>query len=90
MAVVVNSILLVCIACDRYMAVVRAMKGRWEPGKLFCLTCCALIWSMAAGVSTPMLTLYDHKKVYVQEDELEDGKVKYFPAFMCIADKVNF
>lgn len=88
MAVVVNSILLVCIACDRYMAVVRVTRGRWEPGKLFCLTCCALIWGMAAGVSSPMLTLYDYKEIYIAVNGT-DGEVKYTPAHWCICEKVE-
>ncbi|XP_055622133.1 alpha-2Db adrenergic receptor [Toxorhynchites rutilus septentrionalis] len=58
MAVLVNSITLVVIALDRYMAVTRFNNGSWEPSGIFCFICAVLIWSLAAGVSAPMATLY--------------------------------
>lgn len=92
MVVLVNSVLLVCIALDRYMAVVRIVKGSWEPGKVFCLTCCILIWGFAAGISSPMLTIYDYYRVYVVPlpDPNEDNPVlTYYVGYLCGSDKVN-
>ncbi|XP_052861195.1 neuropeptide Y receptor type 5 [Anopheles cruzii] len=57
-AVLVNSITLVAIALDRYMALLRLAKGSWEPSGWFCFTCAVLIWGLGAGISSPMLTLY--------------------------------
>lgn len=91
MVVLVNSVLLVCIALDRYMAVVRLDKGSWEPGKVFCLSCCVLIWGFAAGVSSPMLNIYDYFKIYVvplpDPDEV-DPILTYYVAHLCGSDKV--
>lgn len=92
MSVVVNSILLVCISCDRYMAIVRIVKGQWEPGKLFSLTCCVLIWAMAAGVSSPMLTLYDYQSIYIRNEPSEKGDnstVKLYMGHLCASEQVN-
>lgn len=93
MAVLVNSILLVCIALDRYMAVVRIVKGSWEPTKLFCVTCCVLIWGFSAAVSSPLLTLYDHFRVYIvplPDPEEEDPELTYYVAYLCGSDKVSW
>jgi hypothetical protein len=92
MAVLVNSILLVCIAWDRYMTVVRIVKGSWEPGKLFCLTCCVLIWGFSAAVSSPLLTVYDYIRVYVvplPDPEEKDPELTYYMAYLCGSDKVK-
>jgi 7 transmembrane receptor (rhodopsin family) len=92
MVVLVNSILLVCIALDRYMAIVRIVKGTWEPTKVFCVSCCVLIWGFSAGVSSPLLSIYDFYKVYVVPvpNPLEESpKLTYYVAYICASDKVN-
>ncbi|KAG5667433.1 hypothetical protein PVAND_015413 [Polypedilum vanderplanki] len=87
-SILVNSILLVCIAMDRYMAVVRVTKAQWEPGKLFCVTCCVLVWGMAAGVSSPMLTIYQYFKIYiVPYPEHPDDKLTYYIGHVCASHK---
>lgn len=89
MSVVVNSILLVCISCDRYMAIVRIVKGHWEPGKLFSLTCCVLIWAMAAGVSSPMLTLYDFQSIYITKEPPSGEGDDLYAGHLCASETVN-
>lgn len=92
MVVLVNSILLVCIALDRYMAVIRICKGSWEPSKLCTLSSCVLIWGFSAAVSSPLLTIYDHSKVYVvplPDPEEEDPELTYYVANLCGSNKVN-
>lgn len=92
LAVLVNSILLVSIAMDRYMAVVRIIKGNWDPGLCFCVTCVILIWGMCAGVSSPMLTIYDHYKIYIVPvpDSMEiDPVLTYYEGYLCGSDKVR-
>lgn len=92
LAVLVNSILLVSIAMDRYMAVVRIIKGNWDPKLCFCLTCVILIWGMSAGVSSPMLTIYDHYKIYIVP-EPDPSEVKpvltYYEGYLCGTGKVS-
>jgi hypothetical protein len=75
---------------DRYMAVVRIAKTQWEPGKLFCFTCCVLVWGMAAGISSPMLTIYQHLRIYVVPlPENEGDKLTYYAAHVCASNKVS-
>lgn len=92
MAVLVNSILLVCIALDRYMAVVRIVKGTWEPSKLCCITCCVIIWGFSAAVSSPLLTIYDYFVLYIvplPDPEDDNPVLTYYVGHICGSDKVN-
>uniref|UniRef100_A0A182QW88 G-protein coupled receptors family 1 profile domain-containing protein n=1 Tax=Anopheles farauti TaxID=69004 RepID=A0A182QW88_9DIPT len=90
MAVLVNSITLVAIALDRYMAVRSLVKGIWEPNGWFCATCAVLIWGLAAGIASPMLTLYEVYDIVVlttdsqQPIEIVNG---YYMATICATDK---
>lgn len=89
MAVLVDSITLVAIALDRYMAVVRLTKGAWEPSGVLCVACAVLIWGLAAGVSSPMLTLYQiyHVIVLIADRTHSDVITGYFLAEICATDK---
>jgi hypothetical protein len=92
MVVLANSIMLVCIAFDRYMAVVRIVKGSWEPSKLFCIACCTIIWGFSAAVSSPLLAIYQHYKIYivpVPENLREGDELTYYVGYLCGSDKVN-
>ncbi|CRL05729.1 CLUMA_CG018758, isoform A [Clunio marinus] len=92
LAVLVNSILLVCIALDRYMAVVRVIKGSWEPSKLFTITCCIIIWGFSAGVSSPLLSIYDYLKIYIvplPEPDDENPQLTYYVQYLCGSDKAE-
>lgn len=74
------------------MAVVRIVKGSWEPSKLFCVTCCVLIWGFSAGVSSPLLTIYDYYKVFVvpiPDPEDENPYLNYYVGHLCASDKVS-
>lgn len=72
------------------MAVVRIAKVQWEPGKVFCLTCCVLVWGMAAGISSPMLTIYQHLRIYVVPMPKDnDTELSYYDAYACASNKVN-
>lgn len=99
MAVLVNSILLVFIALDRYMAIKRIDKGSWEPTKLFCVGCCMFIWGFSAAVSSPLIRMYNFYEVHVVPDpvqEVLDGSfdqeehvLDFFDGFMCGRDEVS-
>lgn len=89
MAVLVDSITLVAIALDRYMAVVRLAKGAWEPSGVLCIACAVLIWGLSAGVASPMLTLYQIYNVIVLTADRSQSDVitGYFLAQICATDK---
>ncbi|XP_053678503.1 orexin receptor type 2 [Anopheles nili] len=90
MAVLVNSITLVAIALDRYMAVRSLVKGVWEPNGWFCATCAALIWGLGAGIASPMLTLYTmYDIVVLTTDALQPNEIitGYYMAAICATDK---
>jgi len=92
MVVLVNSILLTCIALDRYMAVVRIIKGQWEPGRLFCITCGVLIWGFSAAMASPMFQIYDYFKVYIvplPDPNEDDPVLTYYVEYLCSSDKVS-
>ncbi|XP_058456327.1 alpha-2A adrenergic receptor [Malaya genurostris] len=89
LAILVNSATLVAIALDRYMAVMQLTKGNYEPSKVFCITCAVLIWGLSAGVSSPMLTLYQIYDIVVlimdpSNPEIVNGS---FLAKICATDK---
>uniref|UniRef100_A0A182N2R7 G-protein coupled receptors family 1 profile domain-containing protein n=1 Tax=Anopheles dirus TaxID=7168 RepID=A0A182N2R7_9DIPT len=90
MAVLVNSITLVAIALDRYMAVRSLVKGVWEPNGWFCATCAVLIWGLAAGIASPMLTLYEvYDIVVLTTDSQHPVEIisGYYMATICATDK---
>lgn len=90
MLVLTNSIMLVCIAFDRYMAIVRVLKGSWEPSKLFCLACCTIIWGFSAAVSSPLISIYEFHRVYViPEPEKQGDNLTYYTGYLCFSDKVK-
>lgn len=90
MVVLANSIMLLCIAFDRYMAVVRIVKGSWEPSKLFCIACCTIIWGFSAGVSSPLLAINELHKIYIVPAPIIQGdELTYYVGYLCGSDKVN-
>ncbi|XP_058829362.1 alpha-2A adrenergic receptor [Topomyia yanbarensis] len=89
LAILVNSVTLVAIALDRYMAVVQLTKGSYEPSRVFCITCAVLIWGLSAGVSSPMLTLYQIYDIIVLIMDPENPEIitGTFMAKICATDK---
>ena len=95
MAVLANSVILVCIAFDRYVAIQRLNKGPWEPTKLFCIVCCTIVWSLAAAVASPMLRMYGTQKLYVFPDHLKEEvglkgpNIHYYTGYLCTRSDVS-
>lgn len=90
LVILTNSIMLVCIALDRYMAIVRILKGSWEPSKLFCLACCTIIWGFSAAISSPLISIYEFHRVYViPEPEKQEDELTYYIGYLCGSDKVR-
>jgi hypothetical protein len=95
LAVLVNSIILVFIALDRYIAIKRLHRSPWEPTKSFCVACCLAVWSLAAAVSSPMVKMYEYYKVFVISDDfikknsIESTNIEYYEGFMCGKSQVS-
>ena len=91
LSVLVNSITLASIALDRYLAVVRMLKGQWDPGFYFCIFCFAIIWGVSAVISSPMLFIYEEIKTIVIRAPPPLDAVPtwtYYYGYQCISDKV--
>lgn len=92
LVVLVNSILLVCISIDRYMALLRIVKVSWEPSKQLSVTCCVMVWGFAIAVSSSQLDVYDFYTVYVvplPDPHEEDPILTFYVAHLCGSDKVQ-
>jgi hypothetical protein len=92
LAVLVNSIILVFIALDRYIAIQRINKSPWEPTKSFCVACCMAIWSLAAAVSSPMVKMYKYFKVFVIPDSYltnDEPNFDFVQGFICGRSEVS-
>lgn len=50
MALLANSLTLVAIALDRYVAVVKIVKSNWEPSGVLCGVFATAIWALAGGL----------------------------------------
>lgn len=91
MAILVNSITLVCIALDRYMAVVKVvLKSSWEPKLISCLIGTICIWLCGVGIASPMLSAYFIVDITVAETDPNNRTVgiRKYPAQICVNDKV--
>lgn len=92
LAILVNSISLVCIALDRYMAVVNVvMKSSWEPTLIYCLLGTLCVWVCGAGIASPMLAAYATRDITVAETDPNNRTVgiRKYGAQICICDKVE-
>ena len=91
MAALVSSISLSLIALDRYVAIVRILKGRWQPGIIFCIICTISVWAFSAVVSSPMLIIYFIQDFYVAVRDIEKDPLEvidYYEAKACFCEKV--
>lgn len=65
---------LVMISVDRYLALVKTMKGRWLRRTLYAKVICSILWILGLLLSTPTLV---HRKVKYMEE---------FETMSCILD----
>lgn len=91
MAILVNSFTLVGIAIDRYLAIVRWIKGTWEPSTLFCGACAVFVWGLAAGISSPMMSSYYIAEFFIiaTDPNNRSHMIDVAEAEMCTSEKVN-
>lgn len=83
--VLTDSMSIVSIALDRYLAVSNKRKGQYEPGKIFCCSGFLAIWFVACGISSPTLFSYGIVPVIVVPDE---DHAAFYEASFCITSKV--
>lgn len=91
-AILVNSFTLVGIAVDRYWAIIRLIKGSWEPNKLFCAAGAVFVWGLAAGISSPMISSYYIAEFYIIHTDPDNRShmIDVTEAEMCVSEKVSF
>lgn len=91
-AILANSFTLVGIAVDRYWAIIRLIKGTWEPNKLFCAAGAVFVWGLAAGISSPMISSYYIAEFYIIHTDPENRShmIDVTEAEMCVSEKVKF
>lgn len=89
-AILVNSFTLVGIAIDRYWAIIRLIKGTWEPSKLFCAAGAVFVWGLAAGISSPMISSYYITEFYIIHTDPDNRShmIDVTEAEMCAGEKV--
>lgn len=88
-AILANSFTLVGIAVDRYWAIIRLIKGTWEPNKLFCAAGAVFVWGLAAGISSPMISSYYIAEFYIIHTDPENRShmIDVTEAEMCVSEK---
>jgi hypothetical protein len=74
-----GSMSLVSIALDRYMAIFNRTKSQWQPGAVFCITGIFIIWSVSAGISSPMFFAYEIVNIIVVPEVQEN----FYVAQLC-------
>ncbi len=91
LAILVNSFTLVGIAVDRYLAIIRLIKGTWEPSKLFCGAGAVFVWGLAAGISSPMISSYYIVEFYIiySNPDNRSEMLSIEEAEMCTSQKVT-
>lgn len=91
LAILVNSFTLVGIAIDRYLAIIRWIKGAWEPSTLFCGAGAVFVWGLAAGISSPMINSYYIAEFYIifTNPDNRSDMISIEEAEMCTSEKVK-
>lgn len=81
---------LMVIAFDRYLALNKTIKGKWEPGWLACCLIFLYVWIISAGVSAAALWNYKNYAVpiLIPDPENPEEIIDFYVAHMCIAEKV--
>jgi hypothetical protein len=83
--VLINSISLVCIAMDRYLAVLNIPKSPILQRKWFSVSALILVWATGFAISIPTLSSYVIEEVIVYPHEFEE---QFYVAYVCQTDMV--
>lgn len=91
-AILANSMTLVGIALDRYMAIVKYINGTWNPNTIMCVSWIIFVWGLAAAIASPMLNSYYLTEFYIiltdPMDQTNELDVRL--SCGCMGDKVCF
>lgn len=93
-AVLVNSLVLVAIATDRYVAVGRVWRlpRGCEPSGLFCGVFATVMWTGSAAVAGPMVMRYQSVDLFIIETDPANRThfIDVMRTQMCLSDKVIY
>jgi 7 transmembrane receptor (rhodopsin family) len=84
--IVIQSLSLVTIALDRYLAVLNVSKSPKFESKTICFSCMIVVWLLSCAISSPTLFRYKHKPVYVVPDRDLDY---FYVGYVCVTDTVG-
>lgn len=91
-AILANSMTLVGIALDRYLAIVKYINGSWNPNTLLCVSWAIFVWGLASGIASPMLSSFYLIEFYVilTDPTNSTNEIGYQSSCSCMGDKVCF
>lgn len=87
-SVLIESMSLILIALDRFLAVRNKSHTKLLQNKFFCLAVIFGVWTLGAGISSPVLFSYEYIDALVipDDDESDEEPTK---AFVCVTDMVS-
>jgi 7 transmembrane receptor (rhodopsin family) len=85
-AVLIESMSLILIALDRFLAVRNKSNAKLLQSKLFCLSVILCAWMVGLGVSAPVLFGYEYIPALVIPDDEAASPIK---GFVCVTDMVS-
>lgn len=85
-AVLTESMSLILIALDRFLAVRNKSNAKLLQSKLFCLSVILSVWMVGFAISSPMLISYVYIDALVIPDDTTLPPVE---GFVCITDMVS-
>lgn len=90
-AILANSMTLVGIALDRYLAIVKYINGTWNPSAILCVSWAIFVWGLAAGIASPMLSSFYLIEFYIilTDPVNPANELDVQLSLACMGDKVN-
>lgn len=85
-AVLIESMSLILIALDRFLAVRNKSNAKLLQSKLFCLAVILCVWTVGFSISSPVLFSYEHVEAVVIPDDVAASPIK---GFVCVTDMVS-
>lgn len=86
-SVLIDSMSLVVIALDRYLAVINKSKATILQSKLFCFSGLFLVWALSCAISSPSLFSYQQVGTYVVP---QDNPEKFYASYVCLTRMVSY
>lgn len=91
-AILANSLTLVGIALDRYLAIVKYINGTWNPSPILCVSWAIFVWGLAAGIASPMLNSFYLIEFYIILTDPMNSEIELDVRLSCacMGDKVCY